>query len=582
MVFVFFKALMGAGETEYMESLRTMAEGFGFREQGHVLAILCVALLLLTLLRVAVQQGNLLFEFLLRRRLQEKVAVELFSGYLHEPYLNHLSGSVASRYNNISVNAGGVVQKCLIGTVTMAGQTLLMLMFLTVMVYVRPIETAVAILAIGLVALLYWQLLKHRFTRWGRVVLDMQNSMYRVVAESLRGIKVVKVMGLESFFCRDFSTRQDLYLGAQMRQTFAAQAPRAILEVTLLTGILTFMAIAFVIGSTPAEIVPTMALFGAATLRMLPASSRILTGLQDLRYAGAQLDAIYDDLQRLRALKFASHRERANAVSFKDSISLSCVSFQYEDEGTQAVADITLEIRQGEFVAFTGLSGSGKSTIVNIIMGLLPAVSGEIRFDGITQYFSEGPPLGLFGYVPQDPFVVDDTLRRNIALGIQDKEISESHMDSVIRASALDGVVARLPRGKDTALGEHGIRLSGGERQRLGLARALYGDAEILVLDEPTSALDATTEAQVATAIHALKGKKTVIMIAHRLSVVRDCDQIFFLSNGKLADSGTFDEVSARTSEFSEMVKHLQIRSAPIDDDNLSLITAVDSTQSQG
>jgi ATP-binding cassette subfamily C protein len=298
----------------------------------------------------------------------------------------------------------------------------------------------------------------------------------------------------------------------------------------------------------------------------MPALVRISSTLQNFRFAAAPLDIIYSDLTRGGAWpdKLATgpaDPPTRSVVPVVNGIVLDHISFSYEETSGSALHDITLEIPAGAAVALVGASGAGKTTLVDVLLGLQPPSGGMLRIDGVA-YDPTTLPRGLFGYVPQETFLMDDTIRRNIALGIPDSEIDGSRIAAALDAASLREFVAGLPQGLETVVGERGVRMSGGQRQRLGIARALYTDAAILVFDEATSALDGITEAEVIAAIDRLHGAKTLVIVAHRLSTVRRCERIFFLAAGRLVDSGSFDELIARNTAFGAMVDQLRFNDA--------------------
>jgi ABC-type multidrug transport system fused ATPase/permease subunit len=291
------------------------------------------------------------------------------------------------------------------------------------------------------------------------------------------------------------------------------------------------------------EIVPVVGLFAATAFRVLPSINRIVGSKQQLKVSRTAIETIYGDLH-LPVL-----RERTTEVELIafENLKVQNLMFNYEGIVDSVLNDVNIQIRKGEAVGFVGQSGSGKSTLIDIMLGLLKPQSGSISINGQLIGDVKQSWQKIIGYIPQTIFLMDDSLRRNIAIGIDDKEIDEVAIVEALKSAQLEDFVASLPEGLDTVVGERGVRLSGGQRQRIGIARALYHRPSVLVLDEATSSLDTETEHGVMQAVQALQGDKTVIIVAHRLSTVEYCDRLYRLDAGRIVDEGTFDEVMNRS-----------------------------------
>jgi ATP-binding cassette subfamily C protein len=264
---------------------------------------------------------------------------------------------------------------------------------------------------------------------------------------------------------------------------------------------------------------------------------------------------LYDDFLLVTGREWAGEDGDAGEPRLRYGIALENVSYTYPGAPLPALCDVSMTIRRGESVGFVGPTGAGKSTLVDVVIGLLPPSTGRVAIDGVELTAERARAWRRrLGYVPQSIFLLDDTIRRNVALGIPAAEIDEAKVRQAVQLAQLGDFVAGLPEGLDTTVGERGVRLSGGERQRIGIARALYHDPDVLVFDEATSALDGVTETAIASAIRALEGRKTVLMIAHRLTTVRNCDRIALIVSGRLADCGTFDELLAAREDFRRLV----------------------------
>ena len=319
----------------------------------------------------------------------------------------------------------------------------------------------------------------------------------------------------------------------QGKQSALSNIPRLWLETVGIMGLAILVIIAIQNSNTPSEAIPTIAVFAAAAFRILPSANRILGAIQRLRYASVVIDLMVRELSSDEAETVT----RESPVTFNNVINLCSVSYAYPNTATQALSDISMTINKGESIGLIGASGGGKSTLVDVILGLLPPSSGGIFVDGMDiRDGMRGWTLQI-GYVQQHIFLVDDTLRCNIALGKKEQDIDDALVSKAIIAAQLDSFVNTLPSGLNTIVGERGVRLSRGQRQRIGIARALYNNPPILVFDEATSALDGDTEIEVMDAIKSLKGSITMIIIAHRLSTVAHCDRVFRMTNGRLSET---------------------------------------------
>jgi ABC-type multidrug transport system fused ATPase/permease subunit len=310
-----------------------------------------------------------------------------------------------------------------------------------------------------------------------------------------------------------------------------------------MTGLAGLVAIMLVTDKDAESIVPVVGLFAATAFRVLPSVNKIVNGRQTLKVSRSTIETIYQDL---RLYITDSPEADKSKVDF-DLLKIEALNFHYEKVELDVLKNINISINRGEAVGFVGQSGSGKSTLIDIMLGLLEPQNGSVLINGQTIENVKQSWQKQIGYIPQTIFLMDDSLRRNIAIGIADNEIDEVAIVEALNSAQLEDFVASLPEGLDTVVGERGVRLSGGQRQRIGIARALYHRPSVLVLDEATSSLDTETEHGVMQAVQALQGDKTVIIVAHRLSTVEYCDRLYRLDAGRIVDEGTFDEVMNRS-----------------------------------
>ena len=310
-------------------------------------------------------------------------------------------------------------------------------------------------------------------------------------------------------------------------------------------------------GRPIASIIPVIAMFGVAIVRLMPSIQIIAEMLTNIRYSIVSVNPIYDDLTAMKKYgeEFRTDRQRDAKTTLTHAVQIHDLHYHYPNSDEQALNGVSLEIPKGRAVAFVGPSGAGKTTIVDVLLGLLEPQKGEILVDDKNIFDSISAWQRNIGYIPQFIYLSDDSLRRNIAFGLPDSDIDEEKIHKAVELAQLNELVSRLPDGLDTVIGERGARLSGGQRQRIGIARALYNDPQVLVMDEATSALDNITEQHIIHSIETLKGEHTIIMIAHRLTTVMNCDVLYMMENGKIVDQGAYKELLERNEGFREMAR---------------------------
>jgi len=324
-------------------------------------------------------------------------------------------------------------------------------------------------------------------------------------------------------------------------------APRYLLEVTMVSFVVMLVLLILLFGHDLQVLVPTLGMFGVAALRLTPSANTLSTSLIQLRYNRDSISRLHRDLKTEASAPREAFRSPFEIAPDEFRIlTLDEVQFTYSKARQPSLNGLSLEIRAGESIGLTGPSGSGKTTLVDVLLGLLEPQAGELRYND--RPFKDALPQwrAQVAYLPQQTFLIDDTLRRNVALGVDDTEIDEPRLDDALRQARLEKLVGQLPDGTDTFLGERGVRLSGGQRQRVALARAFYHGRSVLVMDEATSALDNETEREIVEEIRRLKGQKTLIVIAHRLTTVQYCDRIYCLQDGRIVEQGTYDRVIRR------------------------------------
>jgi ABC-type multidrug transport system fused ATPase/permease subunit len=560
-VYAFLKAVMEPEILGGIAALQKIHDWLAIEALHTFFAVMTLAVMAVFLVRILMQFLGTWMMLWTRKKLQLRVARVLFGGYIRAPYGWHLGSKSSVLMYNVTTNAAAAVAQCTLGVVEIASAVALAGVFVITLLAVKPLETIVAVAVIGMLAVVYWSLMHERLIVWGRSMMHANEQVYSVVGETALAIKTIKVNGVESAFEHRFLALLEEQIGLVVKNGLAQNLPRFVLELAIIVGVFGVMFSVFVVGETVQSIIPTMALFGLAALRMAPAFVRIITALQLYRNSMPCLASILPDYREFSAHAVIQKSMGAASLplEFAHSIKLDSLRFSYKGSDTLALDDISIEIAKGQLVGLAGPSGSGKSTTVDILLGLLEPTQGRVLIDGrLRMAGPRGTVPGLFAYVPQEPVILDDNIRRNVAFGVPHNEIDDDKIWTAIKGAALYAKVKNMADGLNSTLGERGNTLSGGERQRLGIARALYLDAPIIILDEPTAALDANTEFEVTEAIRGLRGWKTIIIIAHRLSSIAHCDKIFFIENGQVTGQGTFEQLVREVPAFQKMVAHLR------------------------
>lgn len=466
------------------------------------------------------------------------VSGRLFATYLAQPYEFHLVNNSARLVRN-AVTESQIFALNVISPLTSLFAEILVLVGVTLLlIYIEPVGSIAAILAISSIALIFHRFSRNWSSHFGSLRQHHEGLRIKTLQEGLLTVKEVSLLGRGKNFCDRYDKHAGISASSAGRQTLIAQLPRLVLEFVVILGFAFFFAVQIYNGRSVDDILPVLAVFGAAAFRLMPSVNRILIAVNSLQYGLPVLDVLHEDISNQAQVQFGG--KLASAVDgpirefeFRD------VDFKYITGRENAIEGINLHIRAGEMVGFVGPSGAGKSSLIDLFLGLLHPTSGEVRINGRKFDAASVDWKSRIGYVPQSIALVDDSIRRNVAFGLDDFDIDEAKVIEAIKAAQLQEFVAGLDDGLDSKVGEHGVRLSGGQRQRIGLARALYGNPDILVLDEATSALDTETENEIMAAIRGMHGKKTILIIAHRLSTVKECDRIVRLEGGRISRVGS-------------------------------------------
>ncbi len=481
------------------------------------------------------------------------LACTMLRGYLLAPYPFHFRRHSAELIRNTTHSVNVVL-----GTLGAAGAVLSELLvgagIAAVLLAASPEATLAAGVVLGVLMVVLLRGTRRLARRAGRGGHELQRELLQTLQNALGAIKEIKALGREGFFYRTYAEKQREALALGYLGVTLEAIPPVIVETVFVSGALLVVALLTLTSEVPDNGLPLLGLYAYAGFRIIPMANRLTWRLNEIRASAPAVEALYDDHRLVTGESWDDATDDAPPVELREAIALEDVSYTYPGSATAALQDLTLTIRRGESIGFVGATGAGKSTLADVVMGLLPPSAGRVTVDGVELDAARGRMWRRHvGYVPQSIFLLDDTLARNVALGIPERDVDLDRVRQALRVAQLDALVASLPDGIDTPLGERGVRLSGGERQRVGIARALYHDPDVLVFDEATSALDSATASAVAQAIRALQGRKTVLLIAHRLASVRECDRIALVAGGRLLDCAPFDELLARSDEFRRL-----------------------------
>ncbi len=465
------------------------------------------------------------------------LATRLMKAYMKEPYpffLNHNSSDIIRSVNNDTSNVFQVVNN-LVQVASLSLTTLALVIYLgCTNVKLTLIVTAL----LGICVLYIFFRLRRVTRRWGEQVQRKNGRLIRYVQQAFEGIKEIKILNSEAYYTEIYDTEYAEMAKLQLKSKLVGTLPKYMIEFVSVAGILTYLSYVIITDQDYTTLVAQMAIFAVTAFKLLPYVNSIYNYMNTVVYHRASIELVYRDIRMAEGDADGDKKGEAEnektTLPFEKEIRASGVCFAYDGSQRDVVRDANVTIKKGESVAFIGPSGQGKTTMADLILGLLTPQEGDVTVDGV--------PIGSnirgwhdhIGYIPQSIYLTDDSIRNNIAFGIPAKEIDDEQVWKALQDAQLSDFVKGLEKGLDTEVGERGTRLSGGQRQRIGIARALYRNPDVLVFDEATSALDTATETEVMNAINALHGTKTMLIIAHRLSTIEKCDKVYKVEDQKV------------------------------------------------
>lgn len=452
----------------------------------------------------------------------------LFVNYMTQQYSFHLNNNISELSKNLQLEIS-YFNTYILHLITIFIEAGFILAILSTIIYIEPFGALSIGFFYGFLSIIFLKLTKKKLKEWGGLREELDKSISKIIIESLGGIKDILILGKETFYSDQFSSKTYLKSRISSNQGTISQIPRFYLELISIIGLVSFVILMVLKGEASTKLVTVLGVFVAATFRMIPSLNRILAAVQSLKFYQPSINIIYNENKKI---KNAKTQNRAN-YKFKSKIKFKNVDFGFINN-KNVLSKVDLEINIGETIGIIGESGSGKSTLIDLLIGLHRPTVGNIIIDDDYNLHSTQSWRNNIGYVSQSIFLIDESIKNNIAFGVEKNKINEVRINELIKKVQLEDFIISLNDGIETKVGERGVQLSGGQRQRIGIARALYHDPDLLVLDEATSALDSKTEQSVMNSINKLLGQKTIIIIAHRLSTLGNCNKIFEVKNNQL------------------------------------------------
>ena len=497
----------------------------------------------------------LLYRWLFRYVFEKHVnlARQLLTGYLNVPYTFHLQRNSSELIKVTTETIQRFTTGFLVSLLIVLGELLVVVALIIVLTLIEPLATFGAVLVLGIPTTLIYRSMQRRLAASGRLAERSMGSMIQWTEQAIGGIKETLVVGRALFFIDHQGYHAQRFADSWRSVMLLSSIPRLVVDTLAVSAMVAIALVILMRGQDMQSLLPLLGMFAVAAIRLMPSTSRIASGLAQLRFLYATTEVVYNELRAIERARPAPTRAPSLPLPFERSIVLEHLSYRYPSMPQRAIEDVSLEIPRGHWIGLIGPTGAGKTTLVDLMLGLFVPTAGRILVDGYDLQDHVVAWQRNIGYVPQDVYLMDDTVRRNVAFGLPDHEIDDDLVWRVLCAAEVDNLVRSLPGGLDAIVGERGDRLSGGERQRLGIARALYHDPQVLVVDEGTANLDNETEAEIVRTLAGLRGEKTIIVVAHRLPLVRNCDCVYLLEHGRVRNSGAYSDLFSTEPGFREV-----------------------------
>jgi ABC-type multidrug transport system fused ATPase/permease subunit len=472
------------------------------------------------------------YKFRLTSQIRSSIENRLFKKYLNAHYEFHLRTNSSLLVRNITSEVDQVIDNVLVPLISISVEILVVLGLTTLLMFIEPYACIALILFFGVCGLVYTKTIGPVLTKFGNERSHHRTLLLKGTNEALGGFKEIKLFSREAYFQKAFDSHTASASRLSVISSTLQSLPLLLVELWGILGLVLVVLVMLMRNSDTPAIVSVLGLFVGASFRFLPALNRILVAVNGLRHVGPSIEILHKEISEMTI----SNTDTRKFLHFESSIEFENVSFSYNQDSERVLDQISFTIRSGETLGILGPSGSGKSTFVDILLGLLTPTAGKVLVDGDPVDLSRSTWMNQAGYVPQEIYLLDNSIRNNIAFGLEKEYTSDSRILAVMKLAQIDEFVNSLPDGLETSIGERGSRLSGGQRQRIGIARALYNSPSLLILDEATSALDVQSESEFIESLEAIRGGLTIVMISHKVSTLKYCNRILKMQDGKLVE----------------------------------------------
>lgn len=507
---------------------------FDFQSYGGFMSAMAVAIIAVFVIKnvYLIIEKYAIYTF--SYNIQMKISTGLLKAYVSEPYTFHLNKNISVLQRSVQEDSD-LFTKAIIHSMELLVEVMVCV---ALGIYLFDVSKSITVIVVGLLIIcvgVFTGISRNFARKLGKDAQGYKAKLYQWMNQSLGGIKEVKVLNREMFFINSYSRYFKKYVKGLKISRLIGVIPKYIVEMVSMTGLLLAIIVKIRFGqaSDLATFIPQLSAFAVAAFRLLPSVGRINEHVTGIMYALPSIELVYHDLKEVENIKSLESAEQG-VLKLEDKIVVKDICYHYPDSEEDVIHHANFTIKKGQTVALIGESGAGKTTMADIILGLLTPQYGKIRADDVNIFKNMDLWHHGIGYIPQTIYLSDDTIRNNVAFGVEEDQIDDTAVEEALKKAQIWNFVEGLSAVLETYVGDRGVRLSGGQRQRIGIARALYHDPEILILDEATSALDNDTEAAVMEAIESLHGEKTMIIIAHRLTTIRNADVIYEVANGKV------------------------------------------------
>lgn len=529
-------AMMDPDIIQSNEAVRKICEVFSIESHKNFVLLCILGLVFIFIFK----NVYLVFQYYLQARFvfnnQFAMQQRLLNAYLSKPYEFFLNADSGELIRGIQ-NDVSATYSLLTILISLFSESIVSIALAITIFLIDPVMMTFVAVILSLVILVLAKLIKPILRKKGLERLEHGGLTYKWLIQAIQGIKEIKVTKKENFFLSNYGMSGKAYINAEKWNTVFSHIPRLMIEMTVMCAMFLFLAIIIMSGRDIHTLIPVLAAFAMAALKLMPSANRIIGAVNTIAFGEPALDKLLQNIHyasNWEATGGSENKEKKKNLEISGEISFKNLSYRYPESETYILNNVSMDIPIGASVGIVGKSGSGKTTVVDLMLGLLKAEKGKIEVGGRDIFHFYEDWLKHIGYISQHIFLLDESIRKNIAFGLSEKDIDENRVLECLRKAELLQFVETLPEGMNTKIGERGVRLSGGQRQRIGIARALYMDPQILVFDEATAALDNETEAAIMKSVYGLHGEKTMIIIAHRLQTIEHCDLVYRVQDGKI------------------------------------------------